>query len=169
MIKTPTKIKNKNLDMYELKKKDKLLNIIKIENEKIKSYYDKLSIKHKFRKDQSQKIFDARNTFMSNFNENINKEFELFCEISNNFDPNNMNNYVNMFKIFLESHPVKNSSCLVDIHKIISIKKDIILTNQIDKKEIKNKDQANDILNDIKNNKWNISDKNIKALMNMIN
>jgi len=126
-------------------------------------------MKHKFRKDQSQKVFDARNTFMSNFNDNFVKENQLYDEISTNFDINNISNYINLYNNLVNSHPLKTSSTLVAIHKIISNIKDQLFTISLEKKEIKTKEQANEALIDIKLNNWIISEKTINALINISN
>lgn len=106
---------------------------------------------------------------MTTINDNISKEIQLLEEITINFEINNLNQYVELYNSLLNSHPLKTSSNLVSIHNAISSRKDQIISLMLEKKEIKNKEQAHEILNDIKNNKWNVSDKNINALISIAN
>jgi len=141
---------------------------MKNENEKIKTFYDKLFMKHNFKKTQSQKVFDTRNTFVSTINDNIQKEVQLLEDITVNFEINNFNNYAELYRNLLDSTQLKNSSNLVRIHKSLSARKDQIITLMLEKKEIKSKERAHEILNDIKNNNWSISDKNINAIISIL-
>lgn len=142
---------------------------MKNENEKIKTYYEKLLVKHNFKKTESQKVFEARNTFMTTINDNILKEVQLLEEVSNNFEINNFNNYAEMYRNLLDLHPLKNSSNLVCIHKTLSARKDQIISLMLERKEIKNKEKAHEILIDIKANNWTVSEKNMNAVISIGN
>lgn len=151
--------KNKELELFEIKKRNFFLNIINNDNEKLKTYYDRSYNKHNFIKTQSQRFFEARNTFMTNFNDLITKEFQLYDNINNNFDQNSLEQYVQKYKNLVNLNTIKPSSTLVKIHKLISKRKDQILYNLINKNEIKTRDQAMNIYNDIKTNNWQVSEK----------
>jgi hypothetical protein len=105
---------------------------------------------------------------MTNFNENISKEENLYNELVNAFDINNLDNYCNSYKDLIKADK-KNSATINDIKSILSYRKDQLISNAIDKNEIKKKSEAMIYFNDIKVNKWNISKPTYSKLINLVN
>ena len=152
-----------------VKKKNYFRDIFTLnEKNKIKTFNDKLYNKQIHKKIQSNKFLQMRNTFMTNFNENINKEQILFEDLNLNFDLNNLENCVNNYKILKSLNP---SSTLQKIHNLISNKKDEVIgmfLQNIDTTK-KTKELAEKYLHDIKVNNWIISNRNFNLLVDYLN
>jgi phage pi2 protein 07 len=104
---------------------------------------------------------------MTNFNQNISKEENLYNELVNAFDINNLENYCNSFRDLINTD-MKHTAAINDIKNILSLRKDQLLSNALEKNEIKTNAQAMVYYNDIKANKWNISQPTYTKLINLI-
>lgn len=160
-------------DLKLLKNKDSkkifLNEILKIDKEKIKTSYNKLFTKHNFHKKEKNKIFQIRNTFVTSFNDSKEREFAFVEFLSNNsFDLNSLETQVEQYRQIFCASKVFPSANLIRIRKIISEKKEKIICQMLLKGEVKNKDFAAKLLNDIKDNNWKVSEKIQEDLLNII-
>jgi len=160
---------NLKLLKHEESEKTFLNEIHKIDIEKIKTSYIKLRKKHDFNKTEKSKIFEMRNTFVTSFNDTKEKEL-LFIEFlsNNNFDLNSLEIQVKNYKSMFKTEQRFPSCNLMKIHKIISEKKEQIISQMFRNNEIKSKDFAVKILNDIKDNNWKISEYIVEDLLAII-
>ena len=111
---------------------------------------------------------EIRNNFMSSFNENISKEENLYNDLVHAFDINNLDNYCNIYRDLIKAN-MKITPTMNDIKNILSFRKDQLIINAFEKNEIKTKTQAMFYYNDIRTNKWKVSDNTFNNLINLIN
>lgn len=147
-------------------KRNLLHSNFKIGKEKLKNYQDKYMTNHNFIKKEKNKIFEIRNTFLTSYNDNIDKEQSLLDLINSNmFDFNSLDVYVQNYKNMFNHNPGYPSNTLIKIKNALSIRKDQYISTLLETNEILSKERVVKIIEDIKQNAWKISDKNMQVLL----
>ena len=162
------KEKNRNVLKYE-EKKNFFKGLLNTDKDKFQSFYNKFISKNNFKKEERDKVFQVRNTFMTTFNENKDKEKFLLESLTQDLDYIDLESYVQNYKSLMISNPKFPSVNMLKIHGLISVKKENWIISSFQKNEIKNKEIAEKILEDIKLNKWNISDEVLNRLIDYLN
>lgn len=105
---------------------------------------------------------------MSSFNDKIHEEEKLYRNLVHEFDMNNLDSYCITYKNLVKSN-VRISATMIDIRNVISFRKDQLISGAIEKNEIKTQADAMFYLEDIKLNRWKVSEKTKNELINLYN
>lgn len=133
--------------------------------ERLKSYYTKFITNHDFFKNEKNKIFQIRDTFLTSYNEHKDQEKHLLdLIVSHNFEISSLEAYVQSYQGLCSLNSNNSGNTLIKIKNALSMRKDQLLSSLLENKQINSKEHAEKLIDDIRKNHWDISEKNLQAL-----